>query len=86
VAATKHEAVLKVEEGWTPPVPVDYDPEQPMKCSLCGHSMIDFPTKSVRLRGVHGGVMVGKASGGHSITVEVHEACIWAQYYEKYVC
>ena len=83
VAATRQEAKAHVEEGWTPPVPVKYAPDQPTKCCLCGHFIDDFPTKTVRLNtlGTH---MMPKSSG--RITVEVHEACIWGQCYEKYVC
>ncbi len=84
MAATKQEAVEWVEEGWTPPVLVDYDPDLPTKCSLCGNSTVGFPTKSVKLIAGRGSFMVGQASG--RIVVKVHAACIWAQCYEKYVC
>ena len=81
VAVTKQGAVLYVEEGWTPPVPVDYDPDQLWKCSICGNFIAGDPYMMVKLNeaGTH---MVGHASG--RIIVRVHEACIWAQCYEKY--
>ena len=82
VVTTKEEAVLMVEEGWTPPVPVNYDPDQPSKCPICGDFLDAEMTRAVKLNaaGTH---MVG--TSGCSV-VRVHDACIWAQCYEKYVC
>ena len=84
VVATRQEAMAHVEEGWTPPVLVDYDPDLPTRCPICRNFIVGGdPTKAIRLNaaGTH---MVGKALG-HTI-VHVHWECIWGYGYDKYVC
>ncbi len=68
VATTKQEAMEWVEEGWTPPVLVDYDPNLPTRCPICRNFIVGGdPTKPVKLRAC-GTFMVGPTSG--NITVE----------------